>query len=212
MKRRGLAPLLVIFVVAGCTRVIDTPRPQSEPPPAPITAGQVSDLLSEKAEEEEELQPVRHRRTRGVRGPRSRSRSTVHLRHDAGRSRRRWVFRRRLLPHGDGWCLQFGFRPQGCHRRCQAHHRVLPAGDADHDRHGRPGASTSASCPPPIPDRPTSCSGRSIPAGGRATTRSSPRTTPPSRSRRAGRPTATTCLSQAHDALKRIEDLANTRA
>ena len=54
VKRRRLAPSLVIFVVAGCTQVIDTPRPQSEPPPAPITAGQVSDLLSEKAEEEEE--------------------------------------------------------------------------------------------------------------------------------------------------------------
>ena len=46
--------MLVIFVVAGCTQVIDTPRPQSEPAPAPITAGQVSDLLSEKAEEKEE--------------------------------------------------------------------------------------------------------------------------------------------------------------
>ena len=46
--------MFVIFVVAGCTRVIDSPRPQSEPPPAPITAGQVSDLLSEKAEEEQE--------------------------------------------------------------------------------------------------------------------------------------------------------------
>ena len=43
--------MLVISVVAGCTRVIDAPRPQSEPAPAPITAGQVSDLLSEKAQE-----------------------------------------------------------------------------------------------------------------------------------------------------------------
>ena len=54
MRRLGLAPLLVVFVIAGCTRVIDTAGPQAQPPPAPITGGQVSDLLSEKAMEEED--------------------------------------------------------------------------------------------------------------------------------------------------------------
>ncbi|MDQ2635831.1 MAG: sensor domain-containing protein, partial [Actinomycetota bacterium] len=36
--------------LAGCTRVIDTPQPQPAPPVAPITAGQVGDLLSEKVD------------------------------------------------------------------------------------------------------------------------------------------------------------------
>ncbi|BBY45541.1 hypothetical protein MCEL_38360 [Mycolicibacterium celeriflavum] len=33
---------------AACTRVVDSPQPRAEPPVAPITAGQVGDLLSPK--------------------------------------------------------------------------------------------------------------------------------------------------------------------
>ena len=41
--------LLLAIAVSGCTQVIDTP-PKSRTPVAPITAGQVSDLLSPKVE------------------------------------------------------------------------------------------------------------------------------------------------------------------
>jgi len=49
MRKRAVAVLLV-FVVAGCTRVVDNPRPSTSPPVAPITAGQVVDLLSPSVE------------------------------------------------------------------------------------------------------------------------------------------------------------------
>ncbi|MCT7657806.1 sensor domain-containing protein [Mycobacterium deserti] len=48
MKSRAWALLLVV-ILAGCTRVIDTPRPKAEAPVAPITAGQVGELLSPEA-------------------------------------------------------------------------------------------------------------------------------------------------------------------
>jgi len=47
MTKRGFA-LALCLVLAGCTRVVDTPQPKVEPV-GPITVGQVSDLLSEKA-------------------------------------------------------------------------------------------------------------------------------------------------------------------
>ncbi len=43
--------LLLLFALTGCTRVVDTPQPQAEPPVAPITAGQVHDLLSPDVQE-----------------------------------------------------------------------------------------------------------------------------------------------------------------
>ena len=49
MGKRAVAVLLVL-VVSGCTRVVDNPRPNSTPPVAPITAGQVADLLSSSVE------------------------------------------------------------------------------------------------------------------------------------------------------------------
>ncbi len=45
MGRRGLI-LLLGFALAGCTRVVDAPPPNSTPPVAPIAAGQIADLLS----------------------------------------------------------------------------------------------------------------------------------------------------------------------
>jgi hypothetical protein len=48
MGKRAVAPLLV-FVAAGCTQVVDTP-PKATSPVAPITAGQVGDLLSPDVE------------------------------------------------------------------------------------------------------------------------------------------------------------------
>lgn len=53
MGKRGFT-LLLCFVLSGCTRVIDTAQPVPAPPVAPITAGQVSDLLSEKVERQDE--------------------------------------------------------------------------------------------------------------------------------------------------------------
>lgn len=44
MGKRAVA-LVLVFVVSGCTRVVDTP-PNATPPVAPIPAGQVGDLLS----------------------------------------------------------------------------------------------------------------------------------------------------------------------
>jgi PknH-like extracellular domain len=38
--------LLLTFALTGCTRVVDAPQPVPVPPVAPITAGQVVDLLS----------------------------------------------------------------------------------------------------------------------------------------------------------------------
>lgn len=52
MGRRGLV-LVVAVVLAGCTRVVDGPPPQSVTPVAPITAGQISDLLSEHVKGED---------------------------------------------------------------------------------------------------------------------------------------------------------------
>jgi len=45
MGKRG-AVLLLVFVVSGCTHVVDTPKPVAQAPVAPITAGQAVDLLS----------------------------------------------------------------------------------------------------------------------------------------------------------------------
>lgn len=51
MRARATAGILVLCVaLSGCTKVIDTAKPRSEPPVAPITAGQVGDLLSEDAQ------------------------------------------------------------------------------------------------------------------------------------------------------------------
>ena len=47
MTTRGFA-LVLWLALAGCARVVDAPQPKVEPV-GPITAGQVSDLLSEKA-------------------------------------------------------------------------------------------------------------------------------------------------------------------
>jgi len=44
-------PLLLALALAGCTRVVDAPQPKATPPVAPITAGQVRDLLSPKVED-----------------------------------------------------------------------------------------------------------------------------------------------------------------
>jgi hypothetical protein len=52
MIKRGLA-LFAALMLAGCTRVVDGPPPTSEPPVAPITAGQIGDLLSEKVKGED---------------------------------------------------------------------------------------------------------------------------------------------------------------
>ena len=49
MGRGGLL-LVVCVALGGCTRVIDTPQPVSEPLVAPIAAGQVGDLLSTDAQ------------------------------------------------------------------------------------------------------------------------------------------------------------------
>jgi hypothetical protein len=49
MPKRAVAVLLV-FVMCGCTRVVDNPRPNATPPVAPIAAGQVADLLSPNVE------------------------------------------------------------------------------------------------------------------------------------------------------------------
>ncbi|AEV72894.1 hypothetical protein MycrhN_2304 [Mycolicibacterium rhodesiae NBB3] len=42
--------LALAIALTGCTRVIDNPRPNSTPPVAPITVGQVVDLLSPNVE------------------------------------------------------------------------------------------------------------------------------------------------------------------
>jgi hypothetical protein len=42
---------LLSFVLAGCTQVVETPRPQAEQPVAPITALQVEDLLSSNVQD-----------------------------------------------------------------------------------------------------------------------------------------------------------------
>ncbi|MDX1889980.1 sensor domain-containing protein [Mycolicibacterium sp. 050158] len=47
MGGRWLA-LLLVLVLAGCSRVIDDARPRAETPVAPIAAGQVADLLSKR--------------------------------------------------------------------------------------------------------------------------------------------------------------------
>jgi hypothetical protein len=52
MGKRGLLLLVALFL-AGCMRVVDGPPPKSLPPVAPITAGQVSDLLSPEVKGEE---------------------------------------------------------------------------------------------------------------------------------------------------------------
>jgi hypothetical protein len=44
---------LLGFVLGGCTQVVDTPQPRSEPPVAPITALQVVDLLSPSVQDKD---------------------------------------------------------------------------------------------------------------------------------------------------------------
>ena len=50
MVKRWSALLLGI-AVSGCTQVVDTPTPTAAPPIAPITAGQIDDLLSPKVQQ-----------------------------------------------------------------------------------------------------------------------------------------------------------------
>jgi hypothetical protein len=49
MRRVARILCLLALVVSGCTQVVDTP-PKAAPPVAPITAGQVADLLSPSVE------------------------------------------------------------------------------------------------------------------------------------------------------------------
>jgi hypothetical protein len=51
MWRLGLAHLLGVLVLTGCTHVIDTARPTAGPPVAPITALQARDLLSPRVQD-----------------------------------------------------------------------------------------------------------------------------------------------------------------
>ncbi|MBB2989850.1 hypothetical protein FHR72_001313 [Mycolicibacterium iranicum] len=51
---RVAAGVLAMVVLAGCTRVVDDPRPVRAWPVAPITAGQVTDVLSARARPEAE--------------------------------------------------------------------------------------------------------------------------------------------------------------
>lgn len=46
MQRFWVTMSLLALGAAACTRVVDSPRPVAEPPVAPITAGQIGDLLS----------------------------------------------------------------------------------------------------------------------------------------------------------------------
>ena len=46
----GILRLLALVALSGCTQVVDTPAPKAAPPVAPITAGQVDDLLSPKVQ------------------------------------------------------------------------------------------------------------------------------------------------------------------
>lgn len=48
MVPRALA-LALILATVGCTRIVEEARPQAQAPVAPITAGQVSDLLDQRA-------------------------------------------------------------------------------------------------------------------------------------------------------------------
>jgi hypothetical protein len=50
MRMAAVAVVALCVGLTGCTKVIDTSKPQAEPPVAPITAGQVNDLLSEDAQ------------------------------------------------------------------------------------------------------------------------------------------------------------------
>jgi hypothetical protein len=49
MGKRAVTLALCLLLV-GCTHVIDNPPPSAGPPVAPITAGQIEDLLSEEAQ------------------------------------------------------------------------------------------------------------------------------------------------------------------
>lgn len=49
-KRAVTLALCLCLPLVGCTRVIDSPPPSAGPPVAPITAGQIEDLLSEDAQ------------------------------------------------------------------------------------------------------------------------------------------------------------------
>lgn len=54
MTNRGVVLLLLTcLLLVGCTRVIEHPQPSRRLPVAPITAGQVSDLLSKHAKTDE---------------------------------------------------------------------------------------------------------------------------------------------------------------
>lgn len=53
MRKPALA-LVLGFVLGGCTQVIDGPPPAAVPRVAPLTAGQVGDLLSEKAQPDDD--------------------------------------------------------------------------------------------------------------------------------------------------------------
>ncbi|MFG1931564.1 sensor domain-containing protein [Mycobacterium sp. NPDC048908] len=51
--RRATASLLISLAVAGCTRDAEAPTPRPERPVAPITALQVDDLLSDKVQDKD---------------------------------------------------------------------------------------------------------------------------------------------------------------
>jgi hypothetical protein len=50
---RATASLLLGLALAGCTRTVESPHPQRERPVAPITAGQVTDLLSDEVQDKD---------------------------------------------------------------------------------------------------------------------------------------------------------------
>jgi hypothetical protein len=53
MGKWGLALALAVLLLTGCAQIVGDARPQMERPVAPIPAGQVQDLLSQRADPDE---------------------------------------------------------------------------------------------------------------------------------------------------------------
>ena len=141
--------LLLGIALTGCTQVVDTPTERPAPPVAPITAGQVGDLLS----------PSVKKRTATCSSP-SNPRT-------AAASPRRWIrpssststrrqptvgigwstTRPRGVHRGDGRRLSRRLRPEARTGAGKAHHRVLPGRSVHGHRHARAASMTSRFCP-----------------------------------------------------------------
>jgi hypothetical protein len=194
LLRRATVSLLLSLLIAGCTREAESPQPQRERPVAPIAALQVADLLSDKVQDRDGnlFTTVEPDKCSGM--AREVDPPLIFDLEPAATDGGHWVTGEDPVVVIDEAAGVYHADFDAKRALDQTRHTIESCRDVPFtvtDMRGREYHFTLL--PQSNWVRPTSCSIRSEPPTGRVTTVSSPRTMPPSGSRRVPRSTATTC-------------------